>query len=199
LASEIGRAIGRLRAGRPRKPLAYRPADTLPFLDLAKPLPRNLLLDGTVYVDELQGRLPRDAETLLRAATLWHSPVTAAKLAIGIGHLDPRHAETKRAIAAITESIERRPVHRSLAPDSDIWVEAGIAAGMLARSQDHAAADRGRVLNDALLLFTAARHGCTLLTRDVRDFDLLLQIAPAAQVLFYARSSRAASGSVSNF
>jgi predicted nucleic acid-binding protein len=160
----------------------------MPVLDLAKPLPRNLLLDSTVYIDELQGRLPGDAETLLRAATLWHSPVTAAELAVGIGHLDPRHAKTKSAVAAIAQSIERRPVHRTLSPDSAIWVEAGLAAGILARRQSHAAADRARLLNDALLLFTAAKHGCTLLTRNTRDFDLLLQIAPAGRVLFYASS-----------
>ena len=144
------------------------------------------MLDSTVYIDELQNRLPRDAETLLRATTLWHSPVTAAELAVGIGHLDPRHPKTKGAVAAILQSIERRPHHRSLPPDSEIWAEAGLAAGILARLQSYAGADRGRLLNDALILFTAIKHGCTLLTRNTKDFDLLLQIAPACRVLFYA-------------
>jgi predicted nucleic acid-binding protein len=186
LASDLGRALRRLKPHKLSGPLRARPPGELPFVDLAKPLPRNLLLDSTVYIDELQGRLPRDAETLLRASTLWHSPVTAAELAIGIGHLDPGHPKTKGATAAILQSIERRPHHRTLPPDAGIWAEAGLAAGILARLQSHAGADRGRLLNDALILFTAVKHDCTLLTRNRKDFDLLLQIAPAGRVLSYS-------------
>ncbi len=188
MASDLGRALRRLKPGKRAGPLRSRPSSELPFLDLAKPLPRNLLLDSTVYIDELQGRLPGDAETLLRVATLWHSPVTAAELAVGIGHLDPRQPRTKGAVAAIAQSIERRPVHRTLSPDPAIWIEAGLAAGILARLQNYASADRARLLNDALLLFTAAKHGCTLLTRNSRDFDLLLQVVPIGRVLFYSAS-----------
>ena len=76
-------------------------------------------------------------------------------------------------------------MHRTLAPEPQIWVEAALAAGILARLQGYARADRARGLNDALLLFTAERHGCTLLTRNLADFDLLQQISPRARVLFY--------------
>lgn len=186
MASDLGRALRRLKPQKLSGPLRARAPRELPFVDLSKPLPRNLLLDRAVYIDELQGRLPPDTETLLRTSTLWHSPMTAAELAVGIGHLDPRHPRTKGAVAAILQSIERRPHHRVLPPDSEIWVEAGLAAGILARLQSYASADRKRLLNDALLLFTASKHGCTLLTRNTRDFDLMLQIAPACRVLFYA-------------
>jgi predicted nucleic acid-binding protein len=40
-------------------------------------------------------------------------------------------------------------------------------------------------MNDALLFVTARRHGCTLLTRNVGDFDLMQQLEPAGRVLFY--------------
>ena len=157
----------------------------MPFVDLAEPPPKHLLLDSTVYIDALQGRLPGEVETLLRAATLWHSPVTAAELAIAAGLLDPQDARSAAAIETIAGSLARRPLHRTLAPEPQIWVEAALAAGMLARLQGYARADRARALNDALLLFTAERHGCTLLTRDLADFDLLQQISPRARVLFY--------------
>jgi predicted nucleic acid-binding protein len=43
------------------------------------------------------------------------------------------------------------------------------------------------VLNDALLFSTARKHGLTVLTRNVRDFDLLQQLEASCSVLFYAR------------
>lgn len=186
MTSDLSLAFRRLKPGRHVRALTARPRGALPFVDLSKAPPRNLLLDSTVYIDELQARLPPDVETLLRAVTLWHSPVTAAEFAIGAGNLDPAHADTRRAIDTITRSLERRPPHRTLTPDSQIWVEAGLATGLLARLQRHAKADRGRLLNDALLYFTAAKNGCAVLTRNITGFDLLLQISPSNRVLFYA-------------
>lgn len=185
MRSDFGLALRRLKPHKHLDRLVARLRDTLPFVDLSRSLPKNLLLDSTVYIDELQGRLPADVETLLRAATLWHSPVTAAELAIAVGHLEPRDARTQRAVETIAGSLARRPSHRTLSPDSQTWIEAALASGILARLQNYAPADRSRALNDALLLFTAYRHGCTVLTRNVVDFDFLLQIAPGARVLFY--------------
>jgi predicted nucleic acid-binding protein len=188
LRSDLRRALRRLDWRKRTARLVRRPRGALPFLDLAKPPPRDLLLDSMVYIDGLQDRLPADAEALLRAVTLWHSPVTAAELAIGAGQLDPAHAGTGEVIATIGASIARRPSHRILAPDAQIWLEAGLATGMLARLQGYARADRARMLNDALLFFTAAKHGLRLLTRNLADFDLLLQIAPGDRVLFYDKA-----------
>jgi hypothetical protein len=42
-----------------------------------------------------------------------------------------------------------------------------------------------RVLNDALLFATGRKYGCAVLTRDIRDFDLLEQVDPSGKVLFY--------------
>jgi predicted nucleic acid-binding protein len=43
-------------------------------------------------------------------------------------------------------------------------------------------------LNDALLFATARKHGCTVLTRNVIDFDLLAQLDPSGRVIFYQSS-----------
>ncbi len=40
-------------------------------------------------------------------------------------------------------------------------------------------------LNDALLFATARKHGCSVLTRKVLDFDFLQQLDPSGKVLFY--------------
>jgi predicted nucleic acid-binding protein len=60
-------------------------------------------------------------------------------------------------------------------------------SGILARLQNYGAADRRRAMNAALLFATAREHGLTVLTRNVTGFDLLQQLDPSVQVLFYAR------------
>ena len=103
-----------------------------------------------------------------------------------IGSLEPRHLGTAQAVKELVAAIERRPVHRTISPDREIWLEAGILVGVLTRLQQYSASDRRRVLNDALLFATARKHGLTVLTRNLRDFDLLQQLEPSCAVLFYS-------------
>jgi len=84
--------------------------------------------------------------------------------------------------------LERMPQHRVLAPEPLIWLEAGVLSGMLARLQQYSPDQRRHVLNDALIFCTARRHGCAVLTRNVADFDLLQQLDPSTEVLFYERA-----------
>jgi predicted nucleic acid-binding protein len=144
-----------------------------------------LLYDTTVYVDILQGRFPQGGEAALRATQAWHSSVTAAELAATCGLLDPTHSQTPQIIARVAEIIDRRPSHRTITPDSEIWWKAGILAGILARVQGYGKEQRRRVLNDALLFATGRKHGCVVLTRNIQDFDLLQQVDPSGKVLFY--------------
>lgn len=159
----------------------------LPFLGRTSDLPPKLLYDTTVYVDILQGRFPRETELAVRAADAWHSTVTEAELVAPCGFLKPDHPETANAVRQIIATIERRPAHRTIVPDREIWIQAGVLSGILARLQNYARTDRRRVLNDALLLATARKHGLTVLTRNTADFDLLQQLEPSARVLFYER------------
>jgi predicted nucleic acid-binding protein len=157
----------------------------LRFLPSLKPPFPKLLLDTTVYIDALQARLPDYTEIVLRTASLWHSSVTEAELAAIAGLLDPTHPHTASAIAQVAASIELRPAHRILTPDRDTWREAGILAGLLARLQRYGMNERRKALNDALIFLTAARNGCVVLTRNVSDFDLLMQLDETGQAVFY--------------
>jgi predicted nucleic acid-binding protein len=103
------------------------------------------------------------------------------------GLLDPKRAETQHVVAQVSSLIEMRPAHRILNPDREIWREAGILAGLLARLQGYGKNDQRRALNDALLFLSAAKHGCAVLTRNLSDFDLLLQLDPRGSALFYDR------------
>jgi len=185
LSSEFDKSLRRLKPEKHRKKLVYRDRSQLPFLSSLKPPFPRLLLDTTVYIDALQGRLPKSVEIALRAGTLWHSAVTEAELAAVAGLLDPAHRETQHVIAQIAASIELRPAHRILALDRDAWREAGILAGLLARLQQYGKNERHKALNDALIFLTATKNGCAVLTRNVKDFDLLMQLDRNGQAIFY--------------
>lgn len=185
LSSEFERSLRRLKPEKRLKKLAYRDHSELPYLSSLKPPFPKLLLDTTVYIDALRGRLPESVEIALRAGNLWHSTVTEAELAALAGLLDPSRPETQHVIAQIAASIELRPAHRILAPDRDAWREAGILAGLLARLQQYGKRERRKTLNDALILLTAAKNGCAVLTRNVTDFDLLMQLDRKGQAIFY--------------
>ena len=127
----------------------------------------------------------KSGELILRATEAWHSPVTEAELAAAIGLLDPNRSDTREIVEQIRAVIERRPSYRTIVPDPEIWREAGILSGVLARLQGYGKDHRRRALNDALLFASARKHGCVVLTRNVVDFDLLQQLDRAASVLFY--------------
>jgi predicted nucleic acid-binding protein len=181
----IRRLLRRLKPEKHREPLKRRGIASLPFLKPSSPLPRVLLFDTTVYVDVLQGRLPEMAEVGVRAADAWHSSVTGAELIALRGLLNPGDVRTAKISQQVTAAIERRPSHRTVAPDRDIWLAAGVLSGTLARLQGYRHADRRRVLNDALIFETARKFGMTVLTRNIGDFDFLLQLDPAGRVAFY--------------
>jgi predicted nucleic acid-binding protein len=178
-------SLRRLKPEKRQTGLTFRDRSQLRFLkDLKPPFPK-FLLDTTVYIDALQGRVPDDIEIALRTGSLWHCSVTEAELAALAGLLDPGHPDTAGVIAKVAASVDLRPAHRILTPDREAWREAGILAGLLARLQQYGKSERRRALNDALIFLTAARNGCVVLTRNVSDFDLLMQLDGKGQAVFY--------------
>jgi predicted nucleic acid-binding protein len=185
LSSELWRSLRRYTPEKHARPLQRRTDSELDFLETIKTRPAKLLYDTTVYIDVLQHHFPETGKLMLRAVEAWHSPVTEAELASAVGLLDPSHPKTPQLIAEIAGVIDQRPTQRTIAPDMVVWREAGILSGILARLQGFDKVQRRRLMNDALLFVTARRHGCTLLTRNLSDFDLMQQLEPAGRVLFY--------------
>lgn len=184
-SSAFQQSLRRLKPEKRRNALAYRERSQLRFLSGLKPPFPKLLLDTTVYIDALQGRLPDYTEIALRTGSLWHSTVTEAELAALAGLLDPAHPDRASAIAQVAASIDLRPSHRILTPNRDMWREAGILAGLLARLQGYGKNEQRKALNDALIFLTAAKSGCMVLTRNLSDFDLLMQLDLRGQAIFY--------------
>jgi len=185
LSSEFEASLRRIKPEKRTQPLQRRPDSALEFIETTAVRPAKLLYDTTVYIDTLQDRFPKEGELMLRAVDAWHSPVTEAELAAACGLLDPDHSQTREVIEQIAALMDRRPVQRTVMPDQNIWREAGILSGILARLQDYGNDRRRRILNDALLHVSARRSGCTVLTRNTSDFDFLQQLDPAGRVLFY--------------
>ncbi len=183
--SDFRTTLRRLKPEKSRAQLKPRHESDLDFIETTGKKPGKLLYDTTVYVDILQNRFPQAGEFMLRAAEAWHSPVTEAELSATIGLLDPGHPGTSEIIEQIAAVIERRSSYRTIVPDPEIWREAGILSGILARLQRYGKDQRRRALNDALLFASAGKHGCMVLTRNIIDFDLLQQLAPSGRVLFY--------------
>lgn len=188
MSSEIQAILRRIKPEKRRGPLVPRRVSDLPFLAHLEKFPAKLLYDTTVYIDILQGTFPRDGQFVLRAAEAWHSSISAAELAAPCAFLAPHDPRTSATVKQIVATIEAQPVHRTLTPDHETWLEAAILTGLLSRLQNYAATERRRLLNDALLFSTARKHGLTVLTRNSRDFDLLQQIEPSGRVLFYSRN-----------
>lgn len=144
------------------------------------------MLDTTVYIDVAQGKAPRGIlATLASPGPHLHASVCLAEIAVGLGRLDPGDGRSKARVAYLTELLREVPAHRIHSPTADDWIGAGVLAGMAARLLDAAGRDRHRLLNDCLLFFTAIREGATILTANLRDFDLLTQLADGAKVAFY--------------
>jgi predicted nucleic acid-binding protein len=180
------RALKPQQAGRPLKP---RAASALRWAEGEPKAGGPLLIDTTVYIDALQGRTPAAVDDLLRYRTIFHSAVCLAELTHAFGRLDPRHRSTKAALKAIAGTIEDIPRHRLFAPDLDIWGKAGMLAGKALRlgGIEPGQEQERKLLNDSLIYLQARKVGAAILTRNVRDFDLLEQLMPSGVVVFYGQ------------
>ncbi len=179
-----GRTLHRIQSPQPSAKLTRRDRAELDFVTNLKDSPE-LLLDTTVYIDELQSKLPADLELGLYAANIWHSTITECELATIAGLLDPTHKDSATIVERVLRSIDERSPSRIVNPDRDTWRAAGILSGTLARLQQYGKADQHRALNDCLIFLSAAKHGLTVLTRNIADYDLLLQLAPHGKAVFY--------------
>jgi len=165
--------------------LAYRPSNDLPFNAAAVPQGAPVLLDTTVYIDQLKGNLPPPIIDLIATRPVHHGAPALSELAAAIGYLDPSDSRTASNLKPIIETLERVPPQMILVPSDEVWIEAAILAGILARTQGVAKVDRRRLLNDTLLFLTAAETDTILISRNLKDLDLLLQMKPGVGVVLY--------------
>jgi predicted nucleic acid-binding protein len=187
LISELRRALRRIKPHGFTQPLRRRRSTALPFVTTPVVLGKELLLDTCVYIDVLQGRTPVAVDALLHVRTLSHLSVCVAELAHAFGRLDTRHPDTETTLDELTRTVAGIAPHRLAAARAEIVITAGILAGLLFRLGGLQSGQEVATMNDATLYLHALANGQIVLTRNVRDFDLMNQILPDGQVLFYER------------
>jgi predicted nucleic acid-binding protein len=177
----------RVRRHDPKKRLARRQDELLPFLGTDATAGGGLLLDTCVYIDQMQGRAPPVVEDLLSIRVVNHSAVAVQELMHAVGVLNQDDPRSEHVVEAIRLAVEAMPPHRLFTPDLDTLARAAVYAGMLSRTQGYARDARMSALQDCVLFLQADRLGCTILTRNVTEFDYLLQMRPRGRVVFYRR------------
>jgi hypothetical protein len=180
--------------------LRYRPDTALPFDPAAAPVVP-LLLDTTYYLDRSSGKVPAGIRALIasRQHMVHNCGVACAELAISIGLLDPADPRTATTIGAVQSHLDHLATEKTVAPSASAWTEAGVLAGILARTQglarpkrtltpDQVCCQQGRrreLLLDALIYLTAVEQDMLLISANIRHMDLLLQLHPTENVLLY--------------
>lgn len=185
------------------RPLPYRRRDALPYDPGAVRPDDELMLDTTVYVDRVRRALPAPIRDLIVEQRILHSGIACAELSVVVGVLDPADPTTPGYRDPIMRALDAMDEEALTAPSAAAWTEAGVLAGILARSQGlvgrRAVAEstverccrRGRqrsLLHDVLIFLSAAEQGAVLVSRNKRHMDLLLQVRPEVRVLLYDRA-----------
>jgi predicted nucleic acid-binding protein len=102
-----------------------------------------------------------------------------------LGSRVPSNTKEKKAHEILTETIKDIPDHRIISPTAQIWTEAGILAGIRARTGGFQQTQSQDALNDALIFLQAREVGAAVITANVADFDILQQIVPNGRMIFY--------------
>jgi predicted nucleic acid-binding protein len=144
-----------------------------------------LLLDTNVYINRAAGRLAAPLRAVIDQAMLFHCSVALGELATGVANADPAHARWPAVRDHYRELFVSVPSSRLVTPDPQIWADAGLIAGTLARTQGFPPHQRKECLNDALIFLTAAKAGLPVLTANRGEFDLIQQLAPEGRFVHY--------------
>ena len=184
--SDLEGAVRRRKPDKHVGQLAIRQRAELIGIDDLNPVGRiAVVIDTNVYIREAAGTMPAAVETLLDRALLFHCSVCIAELAIGIGNKDPASPNWAKSRDHYNELTASIPATRLLTPDAEIWTDAGLVAGMLARTQGYQPHQRKDCLNDALIFLTAAKMGMPVLTSNRDDFDVIGQLVPNGRFVHY--------------
>lgn len=142
-----------------------------------------LVPDTNVYIRAAAGTLPALVQDLVERALLFHCSVCLGELATGIANANPSLPSWSALRDHYLELFGSIPSARLLNPDAQVWTDAGVVAGVLARTQGFQRHQRKECLNDALIYLTAAKAGLPVLTADNHQFDLIQQLAPEGQFI----------------
>ena len=186
LTIDLAASLRRIKVDKRRAQLRPRPATALiAAADVGGAGRATILLDTNVYIQSAAGRLAAPVEDLVGRGLLFHCSVCVSELTTGVANADPTHASWSALSAHYAALIASIPQTRLLTPDPEIWAEAGLIAGALARTQNFQQHQRKECLADALIFLTAAKAGLPVLTANRDEFDLIQQLAPRGRFIYF--------------
>ena len=165
--------------------LTRRSDNELPFVNPGSIGGQGLLLDTSVYIDQMQDRSPQILDDLIAQRQVNHSTVAIQEMMHTVWVLNPSDARTATVIDVIGRQIRAMPLHRIFAPDTEVLGRAALLSGILCRLQGYEKDGKLRALQDCVLFLQAQKLGLVVLTANVGDYDVLLQLIPAGRALFY--------------
>jgi hypothetical protein len=171
----------------PRRTLARRSDTALPFVSDTLTAGQGRLLDTCVYIDQPQDRSPPMLDELIERRQVNHSTVAVQELMHTVGVLNPSDGRTAGVNDAIGKQIKAMPGHRIFAPDLEVLDRAALFSGILCRVQGYERDNKLRALQDCVLFLQARKLGLVVLTANIADYDILLQLIPDGRALFYRR------------
>jgi hypothetical protein len=183
-------------------PIARRRDSDLPFDPAAPPADLPVMLDTGFYISRLKRKVARPILDFVESRPVLHSGVACGELAVSVGILTPGHPTTPTYRDPIINLLATIDMDQTVAPSAAAWSEAGVIAGILARtqhlnrsSQELSSAEKccqegkGRkLLNDALIFLSAIESNAVLVSGNIIDVDLLLRFRPDAHVLLFRAS-----------
>jgi hypothetical protein len=134
--------------------------------------------------------VPNAIINLIASRIILHGAPALAEIAVSIGALNPLDHRTRATLIPIVETLMRINPVRIIAPTYELWLEASVITGILARTQGIPKQDRRKFRNDTLLFLQAADSGSVMISRNSRDLDLLLQLKPETGVLLYDKNDK---------
>jgi predicted nucleic acid-binding protein len=186
LSIDLGSALRKRKPAKRTSQLLPRARDKLvDWTALTGAGPSVLLLDTNVYISQAAGRLPAPLRAVIDRSLLFHCSVALAELAVGVANADPSRLGWRALRDHYIELFAAIPASRLVTPDAQIWTDAGVIAGTLARTQRFQPHQRKECLNDTLIFLTAAKVGIPVLTANRDEFDLIQQLAPTGQLVHY--------------
>ena len=139
-----------IRRRKPEKRLRQFATRSDSDLTLVADLPASgavaLVADTNVYIHDAAGRLPPAVEALLDRTILFHCSVCVGEIATGVANSDPTRPRWRDTRALYAEVLGAIPAIRLLTPDAQVWTDAAVVAGTLARTQGFQTHQRKQLL-----------------------------------------------------
>lgn len=140
--------------------------------------------DSNIYIMDAAGILSQAAEAIVDQGLMFHCSVCLAEICAGIGKYSPSAVDWQQVADHYRAFFASIPSNRLIVPDAQTWADAGVVAGILARTQGFQTNQSKELLNDAVIYLSAAKAELPILTENKNDFDLLQQLVPSGRFVF---------------